>query len=119
MMITDAELHRRVTRYEVAKRVLIVFTAAVVSVSLGVLLSLAVQGKQRAVENRETLHTIKDCTQPSGECYKRSQRQAASAVASINRVAIYAAACAAQYHHPTVEQVQSCVITRLAKDHRR
>ena len=62
----------------------------------------------------ETLHVIKDCTQPTGACYKHAQRETAGAVASINRVVILAAACASQKPGQSVAEIQRCVINRLA-----
>jgi hypothetical protein len=110
--LTDDELARKVTRYEAMKRALILFTAVVVTASLVILAIVAVQ-------NRLTLQTIRDCTQPSGGCYVRGQKQTAGAVADINRVVILAAACASGL--PTglriaerQAQIQACVIDRLA-----
>ena len=65
------------------------------------------------------LNAIKDCTQPSGQCYQRSQKATGDAVSNINRVIILAAACASGLHPGmTVDQrqsaIQQCVIERLA-----
>ena len=62
----------------------------------------------------ETLRLIRDCTDPSGECYKRGKRQTADAVSSINNVVILAAACSAGLPpHLSVPErqtrIQSCV----------
>lgn len=38
---------------------------------------------------------IESCTTPGEDCFKRSQKATASAVGSINQVAVYASACAA------------------------
>lgn len=117
MSITDKEMARRVTRYEVAKRVLILFTAIVVTACLVLLLSLGIGNRHRGMENRELLDAIKSCTQPGGECYERSQRRTASAVSDINRVVILAAACAVG-KTGTEKQIevaiQACVIDHLA-----
>lgn len=94
MSITDEEYARRVTRYEVAKRALIVFTAFMVTLSLVVLVSLAIQGKHRGKENRNLLNTIQDCTQPAGECYQRGQKRTAEVVTNLNAGAQQAAAAA-------------------------
>lgn len=71
------------------------------------------------VNNRTLLATIQDCTQPTGDCYRRGQQQTASAVSSINRVVILAAACASGLPGGlTVEArqnaIQACVIDRLS-----
>lgn len=63
----------------------------------------------------ESLTRIKDCTEPGGRCFERGQRATADAVGDINRVAIYAAACADQPRRQTVEQIQSCVIDKLSE----
>lgn len=119
MSISDEEYARRVTRYEVAKRAMILFISIVVTVSLMVLMSLAIQSRQRGKESQELLRTIQSCTQPSGECYQRGRRSTAQAVSNINRVVILAAACASGLPSGLsvdVRQtrIQSCVISRLA-----
>jgi hypothetical protein len=63
----------------------------------------------------ESLTRIKDCTEPGGRCFERGQRATADAVGDINRVAIFAAACADQPRRQTVEQIQSCVIDKLSE----
>lgn len=68
----------------------------------------------------ETLQIIKGCTTPGESCYERGQSQVANAVTDINKVVILAAACAANNDdHPTVEQIQRCVVRRLAKEGKR
>lgn len=71
--------------------------------------------RQAQRDNAETLRLIRSCTSPGMECFERGQKQTAEAVADINRVAIIAAACADKPNRQTVEQIQSCVITRLAR----
>jgi hypothetical protein len=73
-----------------------------------------IRGQQKT--NTETVDLIKDCTQPVGKCFKRGQRQTATAVDSINRVTLAAAACAARRPGQTVPQIKACVIKQLAKD---
>lgn len=72
-----------------------------------------VRGAQK--DARSTGVRIEDCTTPGRECFERGQKQTAAAVASINRVAILAAACADKPHRQTVEQIQACVIAELAR----
>lgn len=60
---------------------------------------------------------VLDCTQPTGECYRESQKRSADVVGSINEISLYAAACADQSGVQTVEEIQSCVIARLSKSH--
>ena len=75
-----------------------------------------IRGTQKA--NTETVDLIKDCTQPRGKCFKRGQRQTATAVDSINRVTLAAAACAARRPGQTAPQIKACVMKQLAKDRR-
>lgn len=69
--------------------------------------------------SQRTLDTVNDCTQPSGDCFKRGQKRTASAVGDINRVVILAAACSVGLDtRLSVSErqtlIQSCVIDRLA-----
>lgn len=61
----------------------------------------------RQIERLAT--AIESCTSPDGECYQRSQAQTGSAVASINEITIYAAACAKQPAVDTARQIRLCV----------
>jgi glutaminase len=90
----------QVARAELMKRVLIVVTAAMVAVALALLLVLLGRVRGTQVDNANkadardaTLLAIQDCTQPSGECFKRGQQRTASAVASIQRIIVLSAAC--------------------------
>jgi hypothetical protein len=80
--------------------------------------SSQVTNTQTLNNSDQVLKVIKDCTQPSGECYQRAQDRTAAAVSSINQVVILAAACAGQRPGQTVVEIQNCVINRLA-DHKR
>jgi hypothetical protein len=118
-MTLDDILERRIARYEFMKRAGILFTAVVVTVCLAILALITAQNSERGKENHELLTTVRDCTQPSGECYQRGQKRTASAVSDINQVIILAAACSAGLPVGlTVEQrqaeIQNCVIDRLA-----
>jgi uncharacterized membrane protein SpoIIM required for sporulation len=113
MTVTDVDLARKTTRYEVAKRALILFTAVLVTACFVVLISLA-------RSNHQAVSAIQDCTQPTGKCYQRSQKQTAGAVADINRVVILAAACASGLPlglpiEDRQARIQACVIDRLAR----
>jgi hypothetical protein len=80
----------------------------------------AQQTNTKTLDNsHETLRVIEDCTQPAGTCYRRGQSQTASAVSSINRVVVLAAACSVGLSHDLSvvqrqQAIQSCVISRLA-----
>lgn len=91
--------------------------ALVILAAFTILRSSLVLDKVRStqIDSRETALAIKDCTTPGRPCFERGQKQTAAAVASINRVAILAAACADKPQRQSVEQIQSCVIEELAK----
>lgn len=66
--------------------------------------------------NRDLLNLIKSCTDPSGECAKRGQEQTADAIADINRVTVYAAACADEPGVQGQSAIYACVVEMLAED---
>jgi hypothetical protein len=65
--------------------------------------------------NSKTLQRIRNCTTPGRPCYERSQQQLAQAVGDVNRVVIVAAACASRTYEQSVDQIQACVLKRLAE----
>lgn len=69
--------------------------------------------------SRDALTAIQDCTTPGKDCFERGQKSTAKAVATINKVAVYAAACADRPRQQSVEQISACVFARLARDERR
>lgn len=63
---------------------------------------------------------ILDCTDSTGECYKRNQERTAKVVGDLNRVIVLAAACSVGLERGlTVDQrqvaIQGCVLDRLAQ----
>lgn len=75
--------------------------------------------KQTAV-NDQTLRIIRDCTEPSGECFKRGQKATAEAVSQIGAGNILAVVCALNVPNGTpledaLDQVTTCVADRLNK----
>lgn len=123
-----------VVRAELMSRIFVVLVLTIGGLSLAVTTFLAFEDhhrikqnqaiqlfiKQQSIQNGQTAHAIEDCTQPGGDCYQRSQRQTAGAVADINRVVILAAACASGLP-PGMSvdnrqaRISSCVINRLAE----
>lgn len=117
-------------RLQALSSALIVVAVGAILLVLGTVLFLAVQDHQRirqneeiqafikeqAIANGRTGRLVEDCTTPGNPCYERAAQQTAKAVADINRVSIYAAACADRGDVQSVEEIQQCVITRLAKD---
>lgn len=126
MILTEAEQSSRVTRYEVMKRALIIFISVVVTVVLvGVFVGVHVLvGLAR--DNRQTLTTIRDCTQPSGACYRRGQQRTAEAVASLNagtqQAAAAATSCAIRLSRQgkavTYHSVYRCIVSTTRGSHR-
>lgn len=68
--ITSPEIERKTRRYESARTKLLVIILAVVLVSAGILIF-------NQYHNRDTLDYMRDCTTPTGECYKKLQEQSA------------------------------------------
>lgn len=73
-------------------------------------------GKQLA----KSADRILDCTDSTGECYKRNERRTAQVVGDLNRVIVLAAACSVGLDpNFTVDQrqiaIQGCVLDRLAR----
>lgn len=73
----------------------------------------------------ETLHLIRDCVTPGGECYRRGEQRTAKAVGDIQTAqtiaAVAATSCAAEKPHQTFSQVYQCTVRRVeaANRHRR
>lgn len=97
-------------------------TWTVVQTTLGVRLIRETQldNAQRAKEtqlNTETIERlaedIESCTTPEGECAKRNARATADAIATINEITIFAAACATQ-GNDTATEIRLCVENQLA-----
>jgi hypothetical protein len=119
----------KVARAELIKRVLIMVTAVMVAAILVLLLVLLgrvrgtqVDNTQKADERDATLLAIQDCTQPSGECYKRGQKRTAAAVGDIGAANILTVVCALNVPNGTplqeaLDQVTQCVADRLSRQH--
>lgn len=71
--------------------------------------------RELAERNTDVLDTVRSCTTPGRECFEDSRRRTAQVVSDINRVSLLAAACADRPRQQTVEQIQSCVIAKLAE----
>lgn len=71
--------------------------------------------RQSQRDNAEALYLIRSCTTPGMECFDRGQKQTADAVADINRVAVYAAACADKPGVQGRSEIFACVVRALAK----
>jgi hypothetical protein len=93
-----------------AALVVVAVTAAVVGADN----SQAIRSTSR--DNAEALRLIKSCTTPGQECFERGQKQTAEAVADINRVTVYAAACADLPGVQGQAEIYACVVEKLAED---
>jgi hypothetical protein len=78
--------------------------------------SLASSIREQQKTNSSTNATILDCTEPSGECYRKSQERTAAVVADIGKVSAYASACADRPGVQGEAEVLACVLERLKKD---
>lgn len=129
-MSHDTTLATKVARAELMKRVLIVVTAGMVAIVLVLLLVLisqiratqqtgspilrAVLGQQGDIKRaadaaQETNDRILDCLDPDGGCYKDSQQRSTDTVASINRIAEYAAVCADRPGSQSLQAIRLCI----------
>lgn len=71
-------------------------------------------GTLKATER--TLAIVEDCTTPGSECFQEGQRRTAAAIADINRVTVYAAACADRPGVQGQSEIYACVVESLAED---
>ena len=67
--------------------------------------------------NKEVSQTIRDCIDPTGQCYKSGDRRSGAAVKTINEtqkhIVTVAAYCAKQPGNQTLEQIEACVNKEL------
>lgn len=95
---------------------------------VGVVVVAQIRGTQvtntvKTDKSAETLAVIKDCTSPSGKCYKRGQDQTAQVLSDVSRIIILAAACAvdvtpAQSVADRQASITNCLTERIARDDR-
>jgi hypothetical protein len=125
---SDDALARRIARATLATRVfvlvVIVLGAAILYllVDLGRDTNKVVTGIEEQQDtntatitaSKRTLNLVTECTTPGRRCFERAQERTASAVADINRAAVYAAACADREGVQGVDEIYACVIRQLA-----
>lgn len=99
----------------------VVILALAVVLAVTAIAYLALSANQRSEQNGDLLKEIDrvnsrlvDCSEPEGKCFKEGQRTVAKAVATINDVAVVAAACADQPRQQTAAQISDCIIKELA-----
>lgn len=127
-MSEPEELRREESQYRralVVGRLVVGAFAVLVLALLVAVVYLALQVRHTQLEGTPTgkkllaaANQIESCTTPDGECYKRGQKQQGGAIADINKITVYAAACADREGEQTVEAIQFCVLRRLAADDR-
>ena len=101
-----------------ALSMIIIIVAILVAATKSTEIRDAQQANTKTIENTQaTLDLIRDCTQPEGECYQRSQDSTAEVVDNIGLLSTYAAACADQPEQQTAEEIRACVLDLL--DHPR
>lgn len=130
MTTPDPVLASKVARAELWKRVVIVVTAAMVAVVLGLLLVLIGQvsdviGQVRATQLEGTptgrklvssADRILDCTDPEGDCYKENQKNTAALLGTVQRIIVLAAACAVDVTPAqSVEQREDAITLCITK----
>jgi hypothetical protein len=106
--LNDQDLHRKAARASLATRAFFLFVGIALALLLLVTAIIVGQIRHQQVQSYGTLQSanaaarsaqetgdaIHSCVTPGEPCFERSQRHTASAVSSINRVVILAAACA-------------------------
>lgn len=97
-----------------ALAVIVIVVAILVSATQATAIRDAQVNNTKTIENsQETLDLIRDCTQPEGACYRRSQESTAEVVDNIGLLSTYAAACADQPDQQTAVQIRACVLDLL------
>jgi hypothetical protein len=108
-MTQDAHNTKVATRAVLATRITIVAALVLGALIVGLQLVTTLQTNEiaKGIEDEQavsaergksikaTAEQVESCTTPGMACFKRSQAATAAAVGSINQVAVYAAACAA------------------------
>ena len=103
----------------------VVITAAIIqTLSLVTTVREAQQNNTKTVESakiaaREAQRgtdRIEECTTPGRPCYDQGQKRTADVVSDLNRVAVFAAACADKAGVQGEDEIFSCVIRLLAKN---
>jgi hypothetical protein len=96
-----------------AVAVLAIIAVVVAAVTVSQVRGTQVNNTKTIDNTAETLEIIKDCTQPEGKCFQRSQESTAAAVDNIGLLSAYAAACADQPDQQTADEIQECVLDLL------
>lgn len=112
MIPTPQVRRRRLVGYTVLALSLGILTVMVLATLLQTYL-LAEEIRDSQQTNSQIIDTIKDCTQPKGDCYREGQRRTNSAVVAISeatsQAAVYAAYCVKQVSNESVAQIERCV----------
>lgn len=93
--------------------VMLVIAVVVAAVTVSQIRGDQVDNTETIDNTADTLEIIKDCTQPEGECYQRSQDSTAEVVDNIGLLSTYAAACADQPEQQTADEIRDCVLDLL------
>lgn len=129
MDIDDDALERRTARATLVTRAFVIVAVVLAAAIYYQLLTVSADTNRivSGVEAQQDTNTgtlnaserglelIRDCTEPGGECYGRSQRRTADAVADINLAAVYAAACADREGVQGEDEIYACVVRLFAE----
>jgi hypothetical protein len=115
---------KRVARAELATRLFVLVLLAVLvaqAVTIYQIRNTQLEGTPIGQKLVASADRILDCTDPKGECYEQSQRRTAQVLASVQRIIVLAAACAADVvASDSVDgresEITACVTKRLASD---
>lgn len=73
--------------------------------------------RQISGQNTNLLLNVRDCTEPGGECFRRSKEARLELTFNVNRVTLYATTCASKPKNAgNFIRIQTCVLNRLQTD---
>jgi hypothetical protein len=96
----------------------VVAMAVFAAFTLGTVRETQLDSVQRAKDTERLAERIESCTTPGGQCFEASAARTRSAVGTINRITVYAAACADRAGVDTAPEIQHCIERALAAEDR-
>lgn len=104
------------------RRALIFISVGVVLAVLGITAFTAVAIRNQQVDRApvtdgiaEQTAVIKDCTEPGGKCYDRSQRQLRSTIQELNQFGAVVAACASGSDPVSYDEIIVCATEQIRR----
>lgn len=102
------------------RRALIFISIGVLAIAIGITAFTAVAIRNQQVQRvpvtdgiAENTAIIKDCTEPGGKCYDRSQRQLRSTIQELNQFGAVVAACASGPEVQTYDEIIKCATLQI------